>query len=61
MTTHEKQTKVVFAYCPNCWIHTYHVDEPKGRLCLNCKTLRDMKTVIPVATKKEIVNQLGQS
>lgn len=61
MVVHEKQEKTVFAYCPNCWNRTYHVDEPAGRRCLNCKTIRDMKTTYPINTNKETNRQIQQS
>jgi hypothetical protein len=61
MAIHDTQTKPVFAYCPNCWTRTYHVDEPGGRRCLNCKALRDMKTIYPVTPKREATDQIPQS
>jgi hypothetical protein len=61
MIVHEKQDKPVFAYCPNCWIHTYHIDEPGGRRCLNCHTLRDIKTTYSINTNKETNSQIQQS
>jgi hypothetical protein len=61
MIVHEKQSKSVFAYCPSCWIHTYHVDEPGGRRCLNCQTLRDIKNNYPVKKSAQNTNQLPQS
>lgn len=55
MAIHDKQLKPVFAYCPNCWIHTYHADEPEGRRCLNCKALRDMNVSRKVLPKSKTV------